>query len=382
LEFFEETRKILKRGGILSFGLSSSESYMSRESRDFLGSIYRTLVLSFPDVLVIPGETAYFIASDGTGPLTYDHAAITDRAYAKGFDLKYVRDYYLSSRLSEENISFVRKSLVDTSRQGVNSDFKPISYYFDMVFWSARFKDSFFTKALRRTDSGIVLSVAGAAALALTVLGVWLGSREGGFRSLSVMVVAANGFSQIVSQVVILLSFQIIYGYVYYKLGFIMTSFMIGLAIGGYRAIRAIPKTDNMGHRVVAAQLCMCLYPVILLQAIRLASASSSDGGSWIGSNIVFTILPLISGFTGGYIFTLASKIFLDGRDGSSAGKSGGLIYGIDLIGSCVGALVAGTFLVPIIGIPGTCFVMAGINGAVLAGLAISRDRNICGLRR
>jgi predicted membrane-bound spermidine synthase len=47
-------------------------------------------------------------------------------------------------------------------------------------------------------------------------------------------------------------------------------------------------------------------------------------------------------------------------------GKVGGLSYGIDLLGSFFGALLAGAFLIPILGIPKTCFATALINLSIL----------------
>jgi len=301
------------------------------------------------------------------------------RASDRGVDLKYVREYYLSSRLSPDNISFVKRSLADAERHGLNSDLKPISYYFDMVFWSSRFKDSLFTKVLRRADAAIVLSILGVSILAIAALSAWSGLQEDGLRRISVMVVAANGFSQIVLQVVILLAFQVIYGYVYYKLGFIITAFMGGLALGGYFAVRAMPIMTNTRYPLLAAQALLCLYPVALLPVFRLLSVSNSVNVSWAGANVIFIILPLVSGFIGGSIFPVAAKGFIGSRENAGIGGSGGLLYGIDLTGSCVGALLAGVFIVPILGIPGACFIVAAINGATLIGPAICRDKNIPG---
>ena len=46
------------------------------------------------------------------------------------------------------------------------------------------------------------------------------------------LAIGSTGFSEIVFQVVVIISFQVLYGYVYYKLGLILTSFMIGLVLG------------------------------------------------------------------------------------------------------------------------------------------------------
>ena len=45
-----------------------------------------------------------------------------------------------------------------------------------------------------------------------------------------------------------------------------------------------------------------------------------------------------------------------------------GMLYGADLVGGCLGALLGAAFLIPLIGIPQTCWLMALVG---LAGLLI-----------
>jgi len=367
VEFFKEAGRILRKEGVLSFGLSSSESYMSNELKEFLGSIYATLASVFPDVKAIPGETAYFLASGRKGLLTYDYRVLMRRASERGLELKYVREYYLFSRLSGRKISFTERSIMAAGGSEINRDFRPISYYYDMVFWAARFKDSLITRSLKNINARYVLAAAAIAILIIMLFGLAGRRREGSLKRSSVMAVAANGFSQMTFQVVILLAFQIIYGYIFYKVGLIITAFMAGLAIGGSYAIRALPRLKDERYSLIFVQAGLCFYSVILLPVFQILSGTSSGPAAWIGSNIIFTALPLASGLIGGFLFPLANKIFLGSRQ--DVGSSGGFNYGIDLLGACTGALLVGTFLVPVLGIPATCFLAAAVNAAVLITL-------------
>ena len=56
-------------------------------------------------------------------------------------------------------------------------------------------------------------------------------------------------------------------------------------------------------------------------------------------------------------------------------GRVAGLTYGVDLIGSCAGAFLVSAFLVPIIGIPNTCFAVVLLSVIALALLAQSYFR-------
>ena len=53
-------------------------------------------------------------------------------------------------------------------------------------------------------------------------------------------------------------------------------------------------------------------------------------------------------------------------------GKTAGLIYGLDLLGACAGAFLAGAVLIPVLGILQTCLWAAALNGCVFVLLGIS----------
>ena len=106
-EFFKELRAVLSDGGIVSFGLTSAENYIGRELKDFLSCIHKTLRSVFEDVKVIPGDTAYFLSSNKEGILTYNYEALSRRIETWGIDIRFVREYYLVSRMSSERVSYI-----------------------------------------------------------------------------------------------------------------------------------------------------------------------------------------------------------------------------------------------------------------------------------
>ena len=68
--------------------------------------------------------------------------------------------------------------------------------------------------------------------------------------------------------------------------------------------------------------------------------------------------------------FTLKLKVLLGKSEDS--GRVGGLSYGVDLLGSFLGAILTGVLLVPVLGIPKTCIALAVINTAILALLVLN----------
>ncbi len=366
VEFFREVKRVLNEGGILSFALTSSESYISRQLKDFLKSIYSSLKEVFLDVKVIPGGTAYFLACDKPGLLTYDYKTLEERTKVRNLDIKYVREYYLFSKLSPQKINSTESALKPEKGVKANYDFRPVSYYYDMVFWTAHFKDSFLRKILESATESKIWKIVFSICSFILLFGLIKVRKKMELRRQALLLsIMTTGFTQMVMQVVILLSFQIIYGYVYYKLGLIITAFMAGLGMGSLWIIRIMPKLKKDLNLFIWAQLAICIYPLTLPIILRWLSNSSGTGISWLGSNVLFPFLPIIAGFIGGIQFPLANKIYL-GNEKKEIGRVAGLSYGIDLFGSCLGALLTAIFLIPILGIPKTCQVTAIINFTVL----------------
>ena len=372
VEFYQEVKRILKDGGIFSFALSSSESYISRELKEFLRSIYASLKEVFLDVKVIPGDTAYFLACDKKGVLTYDYKILIDRIKERNIDIKYVREYYLFSKLSPEKVRFMEDSLKPEMTVKINYDFRPVSYYYDMIFWAAHFRDSFFKKVLEAATVNKIWNTVFAICGFILLFGIIRTKDKKELqRQASLITVMTIGFTQMSLQMIILLSFQIIYGYVFYKLGLIITSFMVGLALGGLWVIRIMPGLKKDLNFFIRIQLAICLYCLMLLIILRWFLNFNQEAASWIGPNVIFLFLPAIAGFIGGAQFPLANKIYLKGKE-EDVGRIAGLTYGMDLLGSCLGALLTAIFLIPILGITKTCWLVVVVNLTVLTLLIIS----------
>ena len=74
-------------------------------------------------------------------------------------------------------------------------------------------------------------------------------------------------------------------------------------------------------------------------------------------------VMSFLSGMFTGIQFPLAVKIYLDNpsRKGK-LGQTAGLLYGADLFGGFFGGLLGGVFLLPLLGLKETCFMMAMIK--------------------
>ncbi|MFQ6003379.1 MAG: hypothetical protein ACE5KJ_06490, partial [Candidatus Zixiibacteriota bacterium] len=363
LEFFKEVKDILNDKGVLSFGVTSSENYVSYELQQFLGCLYATLKKVFSDVKMIPGDYNYFLASNAPNLLTYDYNLLMKRLRERGIQTKFVREYYLPYKLSKGRVAYIEETIRKAREIKINRDFEPIGYYYDMVLWSTYFHSR--VKEVIGKFSKLNFW------WLLTPIGLFFVItfpfvlKKPSLKKLPVIIaISTTGFSEILFQVVVIISFQVLYGYVYYKLGLILTSFMIGLVFGSWTINRIMGRLKNSLRTYIKTQISICIYPLILPPIFLGLASFGSKIPSYVGIETIFAFLPIIAGFIGGFQFPLASKICLEG--GEKVGRTAGLLYGVDLLGSCLGALLASAILIPILGIISTLILVAILNFVTL----------------
>ncbi len=360
VNFYRELSPVLSENGMLCFSIYSNPNYMSREAREFYVSLKKTLESVFEEVLVTPGATNFFLAAKQQGVLTDDWRELLERAAERGVETRYVRDYYFFADFSHERFQQTLNALTDSPRIRINSDFQPVTYYYNMVFWSTYFsKARYFMRRVlgavneRRTWTALMV-ISGIILLPL----LFIRRRRSSY---SILVpIGTTGFAEITFQVVTLLSFQILYGYVFYKLTLILTSYMLGLIFGGLWITKKMERGGGTASTYLFTQISIVLYPLFLPLLFLLFSIFRNECANYLGSNVVFPLLPVIPGIIGGFQFPLANKLFIDTHRGK--GIAAGMTYGLDMVGSCVGALLVSVFLIPIIGILNTCLQVSMLN--------------------
>jgi spermidine synthase len=371
VEFFREVKNILEKGGVFSFSLSSSESYISPEQGEYLRSVYLGLREVFKETLVIPGDTAYFIASDDPGYLTYDYKVLMSRAKERGLSLEYVREYYLFSRLSPGIVDYTLRVLRD-GRLRLNRDFSPSAYYYNMVFWASRSGGRSFKGLLEKAGSGWLLTGVLILCGLIVFYGVYARRGTGNSRRrYGAIALAVSGFSAMAAQVIMLFSFQVIYGYVFYKIGILLTVFMAGLAAGSFRMAYRAGEIRRSREILTALVFLTCLLSLALPGVFSVLASSGSGFVSRMGSGVLFPLLSSAAGFLAGAQFPLAARVcsYSPGVKENTAG----LAYGAELAGSCIGAFLTGMFLIPVFGVGGSCFAIAVLNLSVLMMLSLDK---------
>ena len=407
VEFFLAARAHLAPGGLLALELRSSEETISPDLADFLRCIRRTLSEVFPYEAAIPGETIHFFGAMRADALTRDPKVLVARLRERRLNTQYVREYFIPYRMMPDRMEQVETELRPAAATPVNRDFAPAAYAFDVVLWSAQFRSAQFRSGyaawFRAAEHVTFRRVAGVTALlaAVAVALAWfLPGRERRERAAAGSCVAATGFTLMALQIFLLLTFQSVYGYVYRQLAILIGLFMAGIALGSWLAMRHSDARERLvfgfvsgygrgthavrGSRAAdAAKLTRALAPErsfyrFLLPALQLLLAIagpalllianligrfSSPMAAWMSAQVIFPALAALAGMLGGVQFVVAAGIFLRDR----AGRSGlGVLYAIDLLGGCAGALALSTFLIPVYGFWRTAWLVAGINVAAM----------------
>ncbi len=368
VEFFRLARAHLERGGLLAIELHSSEETISPDLADFLRSIRRTLSGVFSYQAAIPGEIIHFFGAMQPGVLTSDPQVLVARLHERKLNTQYVREYFIPYRMTPDRMEQVATDLAPTATTPVNRDFAPVAYEFDVVLWSAQFRSGYaaWFRAAEHVRFG---QVAGALAIVLLIgvgLLAFLPGRERRQKASAEACVAATGFTLMALQIFLLLGFQAVYGYVYAELAILIGLFMAGIALGSWLAMRSNNSSDAGAEhrwRLTEAQLLLALAAPALLIVVSLIGSFASAAATWIAAQVIFPALAALAGMLGGYQFVVAAGIFLRGR---SERLGVGVLYAIDLLGGCVGALALSTFLIPLFGFWRTAWLAVAINAAAV----------------
>ncbi len=358
LEYFREAKKLLADGGILSFSLSSSENYINPENAAYLGCIFNTLEKVFPEIKLLPGDDVVFLASDKKDLLTHDTGVLLKRLGDRKIKTQFVREYYLPFKLSPLRIKYVENTLKEFGGRKINTDFRPIGYFYHMLLWLTLFSAG--RGILPHIGIFNIWLFIGVVTTLFLIILMFQKLRRSSFRTPVRISIGATGMSEICFQIIVILAFQFLYGYVYYKIGLILTSFMIGLVLGSFFINRRLERIQDERSLYLKTQAAICLYPLVLPLAFKIPDFQ-----------LGFAFLPIIAGFLGGFQFPLANKICL--QSSGDVGKTTGGLYGIDLLGACIGGLLTSLIFIPLLGITQTCVLLFTINTLVLILLFSSR---------
>jgi spermidine synthase len=337
-DFFWEAKNVLDKDGILALTLPQSTGYIGRSMQTANGSIYNSLKSVFRYVEVTAQEYGGLFASET--PIIIKPETLENRFVQRAIHTRYFSQYVFRDAFNPLSVDYVKKRLADI--KFINTDLKPSAYLYNLMLWS----EIHGGKALK-----YLIGVRGWHIIAVTVITFMIisflvfGRRR---RVISFSIFAA-GFTSMSFVLAVILAYQAIYGYVYEMIGMLAATFMIGLWGGAYLS------------RYIKNALRMLLSFELLTIILALTTSI------FFRDEPLFYVLNFILGVITGGLFSTAN-LYLSEPD------IAGRLYGLELIGSFLGAFIPSIILIPLFGISHTLLFIAGVK-AFSAAMILSLFR-------
>jgi predicted membrane-bound spermidine synthase len=306
-EMMQIARKALTRNGILCLSLPSSEDYSGADAREVRTILRNTMLACFPSVLVLPLGRDVFLASDST--LRMDLAAAIAETgvptlYANS---SYIQDDLLALRTHRMTVLLERTS-------PINTDNRPVLMLAQIHYWMQFFSAGSWIPALVFITALLFLIR---------------------FDRVSFGVLSA-GCSGIILELLVIMMLQIGLGNMYKMVGAFIGVYMAGMSFGAFVA----GNIRLTARRYAAVQ---CGLAIALLSSSMLQPYLSVESGPALAGLVGSLVL---GSFCAGTVFVFTSR--LKSADPVVAGSQ---LYAVDLLGSAIGALFVGPFLLPLLGV-------------------------------
>ncbi|MDD4939050.1 MAG: hypothetical protein PHI60_02695 [Candidatus Omnitrophica bacterium] len=365
-EFFDLAKKKLSEAGILAIHLPGSSTYLSGLMRDLNACVLNSLNLSFAHTRVIPGDYNIILASDSAGIETAGSGLISGRIKQRGVNAGMLTGSYLDYKLDKGRSEWFRESLAGATER-INQDFAPYAVFQMLLFWNKQFSPGF----LKVMEAMGHLSLASLffLILSLTLIILFILRGKTGFSKFSAAYgIFTTGFFGMLINLILIFGYQVIYGYLYYRIGLFISIFMAGTALGSVfmtRALRTIKDCPGLFIKLEGAIIVFTLFCAAAIPGL----ASYPEF-----SQAVFIALFFISGSLLGLEFPLAGKIYT--RDGEQVGYTSGVLYFFDLLGGWAAGILGGIVLLPVLGLLNTSMAIAFLKLSSLSVLMICRRRS------
>ena len=392
IEFFREARAILEPAGMLALDITANPNYLGPEMGLYAGSVYGSLSEVFRHVVHSYGNTIYFFASSSAGTVTDDLEELKARYLGRNVKTAYFFPEIFYLAFQKERVEDTHDRILAQAAH-VNHDLYPITYFYNFLLWNritsgqssagpgAGAKDVPVRSWLGRLRS--VHLLVGAALLAL-LWGMAVLLIRSAKRRQKLSCVAATGtcgFAAMSLNVLLLLSYQNLFGYLYHAIALLTALFMLGLALGALLTSWLAPEMKHPARTLAAILLGVGLFALLLPFALSQFSAGVLARLPGSLGQATYMLLLVVTGFLTGTSFPISAKLYaqacvaddgtqIDARRVSTAGA----LDAADHTGAMLGAVGIGALLVPLAGIQAVCIFVGSL--ALAASLIWSIQRS------
>ncbi len=403
VEFFEESRELLRPGGIFIVGASSAGDMRSRAVANRNATIFHSLRETFEVVLpALAGGQLLFFATDSEDTVTIDARLLHERHEAKDIEPSIFSPAYFHSVLQEteqRRLAWLlwhhgrgqdahldgpdtgpmlppplaelkprEESLLPVNARFFhNSDTRPVGYYHTISAWDRVTRGNrppAFDWMAHISHYWLFL-LAGVSIIPVVLARVRQKTKSSARLQAVRLAVATTGLSTMAMQVALLYSFQSIYGFVYEMIGLIVALFMAGLVTGAILMKRMGGDKAAFGT-LATIQGAIAIFALLMALAVPRAGGIESTGLIFA----VFSCLTFIAGLFSGLGFPVAVACYH--LLVASSDRATGSAYSLELVGACLGALLASVLIAPVLGLV-ACYLLASImNATALLALFLS----------
>jgi len=273
--------------------------------------------------LLIPGERMILIASVETKP-KIEHETLKKIFMERNISAVYFTPEYMKTKLDRQNyITEILK--LNIKNVTLNRDYSPHGFLYYLGL-KAKQSSLSFEKIWAMFGKINFLYIIGLFAIITYFCR----------KNIIKITIITTGFFGISIELIIALIFQINFGLLYYTLGAIIASFMLGLFSGSMFIAK---KTT--GKKIYSSHLL--IYFEVFIGIISIASALLLKQ-AWI----TYFLLTGLAGFLIGCEFGLFCRLYPVST-----------VYSLDLAGACLGSISTGIILIPVFGIYKVCLGMA-----------------------
>ncbi|MGQ9509317.1 MAG: fused MFS/spermidine synthase [Thermodesulfobacteriota bacterium] len=365
-EFFEMAKAKMRPKGILTLSLPGSLTYISPELKKLNGCILDTLIQTFPYVRVIPGDTNIILASDSESVEKLGAQEIAQRLTERKISTHLFTKNYVEYRLHKRWSAWFSKWMEGRTLY-LNSDFRPIGVYLNLSYWNALFSPYIIGifKWFENLNLSFLVLFIGALTLSLLIFFI---QRPIVSKFSIPYAIFTSGITDMMLDLAIILTFQTLYGYLYFQIGLLVTVFMIGIASSSLYMTYYLDQIKKPYYLFLYTEFMFILFALLLPFVLILPSFSLDKPLVYGLLYGIFQVMSFICGVLVGLQFPLATKIYLLTYSKEiQVGETAGLLYGADLFGGFWGALFGGIFFFPVLGLKESCFTMAILKGSSLA---------------
>jgi spermidine synthase len=361
-EFFSLARRCLSPEGLLILSVRGEIGRLTDDLELLHLCLFETLKQVFEEVRVFPGEGRFLYWASPQLPLgefTPRIALLRMQEWGRA-DVGQL-PWHLENRLHPGWVSWFEERRVRVVAP-VNRDLKPIAVHYALKHHQTAYGpwiSAIFRYAARH-----------AFLLSMMVLGVvvffawpaWRAPHVWTTRRALPALVMTTGFAGMLLDLLILLTFQSVFGHVYGWIGLLMASFMAGVTVGALVGRRWSHKASDVAVPLLLTETGMLLFCAIFPRL--MSGLAGLTAAHWPSVMSLFLGVEFLAGVLTGLPFPLAAAWKL--RDGEAEGYAAGVLQASDLLGGWVAGMLGTAFLLPLGGIPGTCGIVVCLKGVSL----------------